>query len=187
MFSLRTVSLLNLIIFALLLASPIRAQVTDVSGWQEARWNMSEAEILEAFKTRLTKLEKRIVFADKTGYADYAIPDYEIEGNKFNVYFDMSNETQKLMDVRIRLQEEKSIIPKDTLYFPRYEELLTRKYGVPAFKNDERTSQNVSLERLWVFKTTTIKLSYSWLGADLRYSWLTITYFPSSVGDINKI
>lgn len=35
------------------------SQIDDVPGWQEARWGMSESELLEVFKGRITKLPKQ--------------------------------------------------------------------------------------------------------------------------------
>lgn len=167
--------------------STVRAQKPDdVPGWQEARWGMTEPELVEAFKSRVTKLPERQALKDNQGYADYSIQDYEIEGNKFTVFFDMDMQTKKLMRVRMSLNEETSMLSKDTLYFPKYESLLTRKYGAPSFKNDERSRGMVILEREWFFKTTTVKLSYVWSSMG-NFSWLKIMYFASKSGDLDKV
>ena len=176
---------LTLVLF-FCLTSVINAQTTDVLGWQEAKWNMSEQELLDTFKPKITKLDKRKILSDDYGYEDYAILDYEIEGNKFTVYFDMDNTTKKLKRVQLRLNEGESLISKDSLYFPLYESLLTRKYGTPSFKNDDRKPRMVVLKRQWIFKTTTIELRYVWSSMG-NFSWLTIMYFPSQAGDINKV
>lgn len=158
----------------------------DVPGWQEARWGMTEAELLDTFKSRISKLPEREALKDNKGYADYAIRDYEIESNKFTVFFDMDMETKKLMRVRVSLNDDKSMISKETLYFSPYESLLTRKYGNASYKNDERKRGMVILKRNWAFKTTTVELSYLWSSMG-NFNWLAIMYFPSKSGDVEKV
>lgn len=159
---------------------------TDVNGWQEARWGMTETELVDAFKSRVTKLDKPRELVDNKGYANYAIKDYEIEGNKFTVYFDMDMQTKKLMRVRMSLNDDTSLIPKDTLYFSPYDELLTRKYGTATFKNDDRKPKMITLKRQWAFKTTTVELTYVWASMG-NFNWLRIEYYPSKSGDVEKI
>jgi hypothetical protein len=167
----------------LLFVLPCYSQKEDILGWQDARWGMTEKQLQETFKSELTKLPKREIFAQ--AYTDYAIPDYEIEGRKYTVYFQMDKETNKLSQVLVRYNEMKSRFSQD-IYFNGLESLLTRKYGTAGYKKDDKKSGHISLERQWVFPTTTIDLSYSWMDL-IDFSLLTIRYFPTKSGDLKKV
>jgi hypothetical protein len=174
-------------IISLASACAVSAQFpADVEGWQEARWGMTEAELVTAFKSKLVKRSEREMLVDNKGYADYIIPDYEIEGNKFTVFFDMDMQTKKLMRVRMSLTDGKSILPNDSGYFSPYEALLARKFGRPTFQSDERKKAMVTLKRQWTYKTTTIELLYVWAYMG-NINWSRIEYYPSKGGDVNKI
>lgn len=159
------------------------SQTEDVLGWQDARWGMSEDELLAKFKSQVTKLPKKENFSNS--YVDYVISDYEIESFKYTVYFHMDKDSSKLCQIVIRDNVTKSLVSRDRL-FPFLESLLTRKYGVPGYKKEEKKPSDVSLERQWIFPTTTISLSYLWMSIGELNS-LTIRYFPSKSGEVNKV
>lgn len=158
----------------------------DLAGWQDTRWGMTEKELLETVKTGIKKLEKRATYDDGL-YVDYTIPDYEIEGRKYEVSFQFDGKTNKLARVLIKdYSLQKVTIPQDGA-FNALETLLTRKYGAAGYKKDDKGRDDMSLKRQWVLPTTTLELSYSWLGGELKFSLLTITYFPTKSGDLDKI
>ena len=158
-----------------LLAFSGYSQEKDVPGWQEARWGMTEQQLLTAFKTDIKKLPKRMTY--NTTYADYGILDYEIDGQKYNVYFQMSSETNKLSGVLVSHTRTKSRTPLD-IYFNNLDALLTRQYGAAGYQKDEHENGVISLDRKWSFPTTTIKLGYSWLSG-INFSLLFIRYYPT--------
>lgn len=166
----------------ILFVLPCYSQKRDLLGWQEARWGMSEKELLEIFKSELKKLPKRENF--NKWYADYSIPNYEINGRKYIVYFQMDGETNKLSQILVQDFAMKADSSKE-IYFNGLEALLTRKYGTPGYTKNDRKSYLISLSRQWVFPTTTIELGYSWM--DEIATIITIRYFPTKSGDIEKI
>jgi len=172
--------ILNCIFLLALWVVPCSSQVQDVLGWQDSRWEMSTAEIQAIFKSNVTKLPKREDFG--TVYVDYAILNYDIEGGKYTVFFQMDKKTEKLSQVLIRSDNK---LPSE-LYFNKLESLLISKYGSPGYKNDDRKPV-ISLDRQWTFSTTTIELSYRWDGLVEFGSQTTIRYFPTKKRDTNKI
>jgi hypothetical protein len=170
---------------ALLLALAVSAAAqTDVPGWQEARWGMTEKDLLEAFKTSIKKFDKREIYGNER-YADYGIPDYEVNGRKYVVSFQMDNENNKLSQVLVKYISMKAASSEEAI-FDGLDALLTRKYGEAKYKKDDRKSDPMSLERQWAFPTTTISLSYSFMRS-LDFSMVAITYFPTRNKDMDKL
>src|SRR2546421_12952226 len=103
-------------LFGLLLTLSVsfHAQQKDTLGWQDARWGMSETDIVRVFDSKLKKLPKREVFVGR--HVDYVIPEFEIEDKKFTVFFQMDDDTNKLAQVLIRLNEQKSRIPREPIF-----------------------------------------------------------------------
>jgi hypothetical protein len=163
-----------------ILASDCFPQQRDVFGWEGARWGMSEAELFKAFNSRLKKLPKRMEFFAQ--YADYAIPEFKIEGQSFTVFFQMDKSTNKLSQVLVRLNEQMALIPREEL-FNRLASSLSREYGKPTGQKDERYTfkrkyKRIELERAWKFPATTVELGYGW-DDQIFASLLTIRYFPT--------
>jgi hypothetical protein len=163
-----------------ILGSDCVAQRRDVLGWEGARWGMSEAELLNAFNSRLKKLPERMEFMAQ--YADYVIPELKLEGESFTVYLQMDKSTNKLSQVLVRLNEQVAPTPREQL-FHRLASSLAREYGEPSGQKDERYSfkrkyRGIELERTWRFPATTVELGYGW-DDQIHASLLTIRYFPT--------
>jgi hypothetical protein len=161
-----------------MLGASCYAQSKDVLGWQDARWGMSEQDIVRVFSPKLKKLPKKEVFLGL--HVDYVIPDFGLEGGIFTVFFQMDDATNKLSQILIRLNEQESRVPREQL-FNRLGSLLSHEYGSPNYTKDERYSyefKGIDLSRRWKFSTTTIELGYGW-DSQIYASLLTIRYFPS--------
>lgn len=164
-----TISLFALLLFVL----PCYSQETnDALGWQEARWGMSEKELQDTFKSDLKKLDKRQTYFDGENYADYKIPDYEIEGRKYSVFFLMGKESAKLERVVVTLEKASD----EKKLFDELESLLTLKYGEVSYMNNDVDSNIISFERQWILPTTTVRLGYL---TSPYVTSLTIQYFPT--------
>jgi hypothetical protein len=159
------------------------AQPKDVLGWRNARWGMSEQDIVRAFSSKLKKLGKKDVFFGL--HVDYVIPDFGLERELFTVFFQMDDATNKLSQVLIRLNEQESKVAREQI-FNRLESLLTSEYGHPNYTKDERYSfefKGIDLSRKWKFPTTTIELGYGW-DNQINANLLTISYFPTKSGSV---
>ncbi len=165
----------------LTLSAPCYTQrrARDVPGWESTRWGMSEAEILSVFGSRLRKLPKREKFLNL--HVDYVIPEYELEGGTYTVFFQMDNKTEKLSQVLIRLYEQKVRTPRVEI-FDSLAASLKQQYGEPDGKKDDSYSfgkfKGVEMSRTWKFPTTTIELGYDW-DNQIFASLLTISYSPA--------
>lgn len=116
-------------------------------------------------------------------HVDYVIPDIQLANEKFTVHFQMSDTTEKLSQILIRLDEQKSPIPREKV-FNSLESALEQLYGKALDKIDERRTSDdfvfMRLTRVWKFKTTTIDLTCSW-DSQIDASLLTIGYFPTKL------
>lgn len=107
----KTLTLLGLL-FGLIF--PCHSQHKDVLGWEDIRWGMSNEDIVRVSGSRLKKLPKSEVFLGM--HVDYAIPEFELEGKKFTVYFQINDATNKLSQILIRLNEQQSRVPRDEIF-----------------------------------------------------------------------
>lgn len=145
---------------------------------------MTDAEISVKFKDQITKLPSPEKFSG--AYVTYVISPYKIGSGKYTVRFQMDDETKKLRQVLIRLDEMESLIPNE-MYFTQLDSLLTEKYGPPKWQNDSRKGRDLKLERKWVFATTTIELTYSWMDLGKGFNLLTIRYAPTKKSEADKL
>lgn len=166
-----------------LLVVNLAAQSEDVPGWQDARWGMKETELVERFGAQLTKLAKPDQFKD--AFVNYVITPYEIESGKYTVHFQMNKESLELDQILIRLNQMESAVPND-IYFNQLDSLLTRKYGTPKWKNDNKAQSSYNLSRQWVFPTTCINLEYSWSHLT-NFNLLTLRYYPTKKSTLTKV
>lgn len=156
------------------------SQQNDVAGWEQFRWGMSNEDIVRVAGPRLKKLPKSEVFLGM--HVDYVIPQFQLEGENFTIYFQIDNATNKLSQILIRLNQQKSRLPREEI-FNSLESFLARQYGKPMDKRDDRRSSSidfsfVDLTRIWKFPTTTIELAYGW-DNQIDASLLTIRYYPT--------
>ena len=156
------------------------SQQHDVAGWEQYRWGMSNEDIGRTADPRLTKLTKSEKFLGM--HVDYVVPQYQIKGEVFTVYFQIDDNTGELTQILIRLKEQKSKAPREEIFYG-VELLLARQYGEPLDKIDERRTSTdkfkfMDLTRVWRFPTTTIELAYGW-DNQIDDSLLTIRYFPT--------
>lgn len=171
---------LSLVGLVLALSVSCYSQAQDVLGWQDARWGMSEKDIIRVFGSRLQKLSKREVFLKF--HVDYVIPQFEFDGGVYTVLFQMADETNRLEQVLIRLYEKEARIPREQS-FNSLASSLAREFGEPTNKNDQRYRfldrfSGVAFDRTWKFPSTTVELSYDW-DDQIYESMLTIRYFPT--------
>lgn len=144
--------------FILICALPTFGQQKDVQGWREAKWGMTENEILEAFKGEAVRLDKIEEWGQLNLYASIGINNYDIDGNKYGVNFAMDKTTKKLKMVQISLLDHTSGLVRT--HFRDLEKLLTEKYGAPSFKNASDKILN-EIVVSWNFPSTIIEINYS--------------------------
>jgi hypothetical protein len=172
--------LLGLLSFMLVLGGTGNSQPKDVAGWQDARWGMSDNDIVRTFGSKLKKLPKKQVF--RGHHVDYIIPQFEMSGHLFTVFFKMDDRADKLDEVMLRFNEMKSQIPRNDVFDP-LESLLAHDYGAPGEKLDKSFKtfgnyQLIDVSTVWKFATSSIELDYSW-DNHLHISLLAIKYFEN--------
>ncbi|HEX7318566.1 MAG TPA: hypothetical protein VF297_31955 [Pyrinomonadaceae bacterium] len=154
----------------------------DVLGWQQGWWGMTADELLQTFGSQLQKLPKRDLY--RGTYAEYVIPNYRVDNDPYTVIFQMDNRTNRLAQVIVRSEEYPKESPHPSA-FDRLEALLSQKYGSVRYRKDDDEGRFVRRERQWVFPTTTIDLSYSFMQG--ISNGVTIRYYPTASSDANKL
>jgi len=163
---------INIIVFSLICMITILGQQKDVNGWQEAKWGMTEDEVLEAFKGEAIRLDKIVAY--QASYASIGIINYDISGDKYLVHFIFDENKKNLQ--RIAITPEATTILD--FHFRRLEQLLTEKYGIPYFKNTVTAMGGDKSVVAWNLESTIIELNFINIKlADIQY--LNINIHPA--------
>lgn len=136
------------LIGALLLCLIACRSTTDLRGWRQAKWGMTEEEIVDAFRGEAIRLSPPERYHQAV--ATVGIEYMQIGGFSFKADFLLDEKTKRLFQVTIRPlhQEEENRIPfvlRDAV-----KDGLTRKYGEPAIAAGRSFK--------WVFPSTVIEL-----------------------------
>jgi hypothetical protein len=149
----------------------VTAQQNDVKGWREARWGMTEEQILSAFKGEAVRLNEPENY--DSWYASVGIPKYDISGEAYFVHFLMGKKSKTLQQVNIIAAEATKEFIDNA--FTRLEQILTEKYGTPSFRDEKDERKQV----IWNYPSTVITLSYMNMKS-IDFKNLVITYHPPS-------
>lgn len=125
----------------------------DINGWGEAKWGMTESEILEIFQGKVAKQERKYYFADD--FADTVINNIEIGEFSAKAEFIMNAKTNKLSAVKLSLNKKGD---NCKICYEKLRDLLTAKYGEPPSK-DKREYDTTTSE--WIFQRTKIEIHYA--------------------------
>ena len=182
-------SSVGLLFVVILLFDHALAQPKDVLGWREARWGMTEEQLLETFKGEIRRLPKQVSYSEGD-YATLGINNIKIARGAYNARFIMDAHTKTLKTVQIvpATDCEKSITS-----FKSLEMLLMKKYGSPSYKGDlstkdfsKRVKGHKDLVTKWYFPTSSIDLNYL-EDRSTSFKFLTLNYRPTVTEDIDKL
>jgi hypothetical protein len=168
------------LIICLTIAALAQQQPRDVQGWRQAKWRMTEAQVLDAFKDEAIALDKDRQTSGKEHHATIAIPKMGVEGITLTARFQFDNVTNLLDEVALEPIDAKPYPARS--YFERLEPLLIAKYGTPSHRTSPDEVHESwgakSVHVTWNFPTTTIKLSYLENDDVLlrKYDYCYITY-----------
>jgi len=141
-------------------------QEKDIKGWRNAKWGMSEDELLSTFRGEAVRLDKISEWPDM--FASIWIKDYDIAGNNYDVFFQMDKKSKLLKQVLIGGKGKREY----SFEFQKLEQMLTEKYGAPSYK----TSSNIATKEAWNYPSTIIELLT--LHVINRFSTLSLVYHP---------
>jgi hypothetical protein len=157
----------------LFLSISLAAGAADIQGWSNARWGMTEQQILDAFPTAVRLTGAAAERYTKFGHAPISIPDVEVAGIVLTVHLVTDPKTGLRM-VLLSPANPGATTAQD---FQTIEALLVQKYGQPWNRTVEDTA-----ESQWSLASTIIKLES--IGVRLpgarRISafFLSLTYEP---------
>ena len=157
---------------------------TDLLGWQETRWGMSETELVEVLGDRIEHLPKKQYFKYNTTYTNYFVPEYTLVQTAFEVYLQMNDKCGGLSQVLVRHLDEGSTPHRD-FECADLKTALSAKYGPETSSFASREPGLDRMETTWVFPTTTVVLSYSW-NEGVSTS-LAVRYFPTDKLDLKQL
>lgn len=161
----KTALLLVALLTAALVCGLAHANPKDVNGWRQAKWGMTEKEIMDAFKGEVKQLPGKKTYGRK-GKIDYystlCIEDLSIGTEKYKAVFMMGNESNRLERILITPVVDKA--KKNRLYYLAIKQLLIEKYGIPTTQEEKPESGRrpglATYSSDWIFPSTMIKLSY---------------------------
>jgi hypothetical protein len=142
------------------------SQPNDLKGWNKAIWGMTEEEIQTAFKGQVQRKAKPFKSQKEGYYINLEIPDIQIGKAKLTVGFCMDDKTNLLKRVSLIANN-----PSEPL-FRSLERDLVAKYGQMTYKDRDYIPTDAlnkmrrvgigleSMNRLWRFPSTTIRLLY---------------------------
>ena len=141
--------------------------MNDLLGWQQTRWGMTEAEIVLAVgANRLERIERAKY---QNMYADLVVPLVEVGKYRFDVIFQMDNQSDKLAQVIVTHDADPSFEstgPRDQAI-----EILSEKFGRPSRVGTSDTWR-------WHFPTTTIDVVHVHIPDNIAK--ISVRYFPTS-------
>lgn len=167
------------LILNLFLISSISAQ-QDVKNWGNLPWNSTSSQILNKYKTKLIKLQKRKGF-DKGYYSDYILKDYHDFNSVFTVHFVMDSNDNRLK--RILLTSEaikskpKTSLKNATKIYETVLKAMEKQYGVPGTNKKDNFSNTDS----WYFNSSIINLNLIHLKS-INFTGLSIIYEKATHG-----
>ena len=139
----------------------------DVHGWSQARWGMTQEQVLSAFpgEANIPTDDPSNRLYGPRGLATVGIDHADIGGIPVRVHF-LFDPAGKLDGIRLPAE---SVSPSAD-QFARVGEALTRQYGLPALLGASMATipkTEAGVFMAWVFPTSVIKVTYFPTG------WLT--------------
>jgi hypothetical protein len=191
---------LFLIIFMILYAPlALGEEVKDVLGWRQARWGMSEDEVLRAFKGEaVRRTEAELGKEEKNPhwpvYWPIVIKNINItslyHNSNYDIYFVFDKKNKSLIAINIekpgasyidKPSKEKSYVSNS--HFNELEALLINKYGMYTNINEDHSIVGKTTVAIWVFNSTIIKLSFTDGGGGTKKSYLEVSYHKRNPSD----
>ena len=132
------------------------AAPADVSGWDEARWGMTRAQLEAALGERATALSSRWLYGG--AYAELIVPDVALAGVDFTAFLQMDSESDRLRQVLL----ERRRVGATPAVFERLIGELEANYGTPSqvCAQAKTGGQPLDYRMTWHFPTTTIHVKF---------------------------
>lgn len=133
------------------------AKPNDVYGWDKLRWGMTQEEVVSILGKEVKKRDVRHDEKDNM-YSSLQLRKNKIDENEFRASLWMDSDTKKLKRI-VFVPEGQPEKYEWAEMFIELEHYLVNKYGAPTI---EKTSNDpgTSADRIWMFPTTEIELSY---------------------------
>jgi hypothetical protein len=127
----------------------LAAGAADIQGWSNARWGMTEDEILAAFPNAVRLTGAAAERCTKYGHAPVSIPDVDVAGIILSVHLVIDPKTGLRM-VLLSPANPGATTAQD---FQTIEALLVQKYGRPWNRMTDDTAKSQ-----WSLPSTIIEL-----------------------------
>lgn len=137
-------------------ASALRAAPADVTGWNGARWGMTEAELDKVFGSALKPLPGRWIYGG--AYATRAVFGVEVGGLTFTAYFQMNAESDRLQQVLLERRANQVTPAVYESVLASMKETYGPAEGLCLERHPDGPPRRESLR--WRFPTTTVQLTW---------------------------
>lgn len=139
---------------------------SDVTGWQDTRWNMTEAQVVSTFGDALQRLPSRWIY--HRAYAERALFDVPLGSQLFSVFFQMSADIDLLQQVLLEARPPRAtpaayldVIAalREDFGAPDATCVVPKPGGEPLLA-EPLVAEPLMAELSWRFPTTTIHASF---------------------------
>jgi hypothetical protein len=165
-------------IFSLLLTSVAHATPESVNGWRQARWGMTEEQVMKTFKGEAVSVEQPKTTLTMRGLVQ--IPAFSLASTSFEVTFWFADKHLQ----QISLTKDMSY-PGGRNYFRIIESMLREKYGPPATDRSSDNSSPAAWKIDWNLKGSNISLFYVG-GSSTGSESLSLTY-SKPTSELNRL
>lgn len=138
----------------------------DLLGWQTTRWNMTEAQVIEATGGAAQPPDKVEQYANARGRL--TIPNVKIGEFDFTVVFQFAMDKDALIRVLVKHDDDPSARPSQA--FGAAKAVLVERFG-PGSR------VGTSADWGWDFKTTSVRLSATHIDGVLNF--VAIMFAPA--------
>lgn len=148
---------LALILMALTVALPLRAQAPVESSFEGVRFGDSSDALLERFGARATRLDRPLDFGD--AYVDVVLRRYPLGGYPFIVYFQMDKADHRLRRIQIERPRHGAV----PMVHRAAIAALAERYGTPTHVCASRVPRpggQAIDERVWQRPDLTVRLVF---------------------------
>jgi len=157
----RLFSAILLLAFFSSLSTDAATRPKDVYGWDIVRWGMSSAEVEKILGADIEKRKTRVDEKENM-YSDLLLSNIKIGNLEFRASLWMDMQSNRLVRVVFVPESEPSKYQWAEAFIS-IENYLIKMYGNPDVKKTSN-DPGTSADRLWIFPSTEIELSYLWLG-----------------------
>ena len=162
-------------------SAALAAPPDDLPGWRQARWGMTAAELEAAFRGEIKPAERGLDYNRLV--VRQTIPRATVAGRPFIVLFQLDRKSGRLAQILLQFRGRRPTHTDSVAVLQALEAELGRPLDGRHESDYSGSFPSFSVEWLWRFKTTSVRLRYTDPNADPNSrprKELLIRWFPTA-------